>query len=132
MKVCTVCNESKSLDQFFNRKASEDGKAYRCKDCDNKAVKAHRELHRDRYRIRQQKANRKSKYGLDDVTYRSMKIEQDNRCLLCDKETLLVVDHCHNSQKVRGLLCKPCNQALGLFYDNVETLKQAIKYLERN
>lgn len=130
MKNCTVCGELKSLDDFFNRRASEDGKAYRCKDCDNKAVNAHRALHRERYLVRQQKANRKAKYGLSDEEYVKLLVQQDNRCAICKKKTDLVVDHCHNSNIVRGLLCKPCNQGLGLFYDNKESLRRAIDYLD--
>jgi hypothetical protein len=42
------------------------------------------------------------------------------------------VDHCHASGKVRGILCHPCNVALGLFRDNSHTLAQAIHYLEKH
>jgi hypothetical protein len=43
----------------------------------------------------------------------------------------LVIDHCHSTGKVRGLLCHNCNRALGLFQDNITMLNDAIKYLER-
>ena len=42
----------------------------------------------------------------------------------------LVVDHCHATGTVRGLLCHNCNRALGLLHDNTEVLLNAIKYLE--
>jgi hypothetical protein len=41
-----------------------------------------------------------------------------------------VIDHCHITGKVRGLLCSKCNKALGLFSDNLNTLEQALKYLK--
>jgi hypothetical protein len=41
----------------------------------------------------------------------------------------LCVDHCHNTNRVRGLLCQPCNTALGLFKDEPTLLKAALKYL---
>jgi len=72
----------------------------------------------------------KCRYGLSLETYNKMKLNQNNKCKLCKKETKLFVDHCHNSGKIRGLLCNSCNKALGLFYDSVDTLKEAVIYLE--
>lgn len=43
-----------------------------------------------------------------------------------------VVDHCHATDNVRGILCNCCNLGLGQFKDSTKALKQAIKYLERN
>lgn len=43
----------------------------------------------------------------------------------------LVVDHCHDTGKIRGLLCHNCNRALGLLKDSVHTLESAIDYLEK-
>lgn len=33
--------------------------------------------------------------------------------------------------KIRGILCHFCNRALGLFQDDIDALKNAIKYLEK-
>jgi hypothetical protein len=44
----------------------------------------------------------------------------------------LDVDHCHSSEKVRGLLCNPCNSMLGHARDNVFILKAAANYLEKH
>lgn len=55
----------------------------------------------------------------------------------CDKHEVetprkcLCVDHNHSTGKIRELLYESCNQALGLFYENVETLRNAVAYLER-
>jgi hypothetical protein len=38
-------------------------------------------------------------------------------------------DHCHDTERVRGILCPRCNKGLGLFRDSVESLKTAISYL---
>jgi hypothetical protein len=42
----------------------------------------------------------------------------------------LAVDHNHISGLVRGLLCRNCNNGLGQFKDNIETLEKAITYLK--
>ena len=42
----------------------------------------------------------------------------------------LAEDHCHNTGIYRGRLCQRCNTALGLFGDDIEILKSAIKYLK--
>lgn len=67
-------------------------------------------------------------------------VSQNNKCAICGSEVSFmgrtnnshgaVVDHCHSSEEVRGILCGNCNIALGLFKDNVETLSNAINYLK--
>lgn len=43
-------------------------------------------------------------------------IAQGGRCALCSKATAdLVIDHCHTTSSVRGLLCQPCNVGLGWY-----------------
>ena len=37
--------------------------------------------------------------------------------------------NCHDTLKVRGLLCRSCNLALGMFKDDVNILNNAIQYL---
>ena len=43
----------------------------------------------------------------------------------------LVIDHCHKTHKVRGLLCHICNTALGQLNDSIDLLKKSIEYLEK-
>lgn len=54
-------------------------------------------------------------------------------CQICNQEgdRWLVIDHCHQSMRIRGILCEKCNQALGLFRDSVGNLERAIEYLEK-
>jgi len=79
-------------------------------------------------------------YGITLEEYRQMFVDQDNKCAICrmdgfkickDAKALLVVDHCHSTGKVRGLLCHNCNRGLGLFQDNKQHLGAAIEYIER-
>lgn len=79
-------------------------------------------------------------FGISISDYMDMYEKQDHKCLVCGKEGVafsqssdsrktLVVDHCHDSGKVRGLLCGTCNLGLGYFEDNTDTLEKAISYL---
>lgn len=48
------------------------------------------------------------------------------------KNKRLAIDHCHNTGKIRGLLCHKCNTGLGAFKDSTEYLNAAIEYLKSN
>jgi len=76
------------------------------------------------------------KYGITLEDYNKMFEEQKRCCKICTKhykeeKQALVVDHCHTTGKVRGLLCNQCNRGLGMLGDSVELLKSAIKYLNK-
>lgn len=72
------------------------------------------------------------KYGITQQQRAAMVLAQGGRCALCDEiPKVLVVDHCHETGVIRGMLCIRCNLGLGRFGDNVEGLKRAIAYLER-
>ena len=53
-------------------------------------------------------------------------------CEVCGSEKNLCYDHCHETMVFRGVLCRCCNQALGKLGDNLEGLKRAVEYLEKN
>lgn len=59
-------------------------------------------------------------------------IQQKNRCAICNEKFLKTphVDHNHKTKKFRGLLCSKCNQAIGLFRENIRFLLQAIRYIK--
>jgi hypothetical protein len=62
----------------------------------------------------------------------------NNRCELCgthESETqqgYLCVDHCHETGKVRGVLCGSCNSGIGMFAENTELMQKAIEYIVKN
>ena len=55
----------------------------------------------------------KNSYGLTAEEYENMVVQQDNKCVICDTDSKLVIDHCHTTGKVRGLLCHKCNVSIG-------------------
>jgi len=71
-------------------------------------------------------------YGITWDQYLADYARQEGKCLICDKwRARLHIDHCHATKKYRGLLCDPCNQAIGKFYDNPEWCEKAAAYLRR-
>jgi len=68
------------------------------------------------------------KYGVDRRMYEAMYFDQDGTCLICEKREARVVDHCHETGKVRGLLCVSCNFNLG-WLESGNILNQATAYL---
>lgn len=55
--------------------------------------------------------------------------KQNGLCAICQRDCALVIDHDHTTGIVRGLLCSPCNIAIGLFGDSEQNLHNAIGYL---
>lgn len=83
-------------------------------------------------------AQRLSAYGLTPEMYDGLLKNQNYKCAICGEEqnaqhrNKLYVDHNHETGKVRGLLCNNCNFAIGHLKDDIQLLKNAIKYLEDN
>lgn len=73
----------------------------------------------------------KKLYGITINDYQVMYKKQNGQCAICEKkEGVLVVDHDHETKKVRGLLCNNCNAAIGFFGDSITKMQNAIRYLE--
>lgn len=148
MKLCSKCKRELSKEQFNRRQASMDGLSVWCRDCasayrktpeararDRARLEQDRERDRERYREYGRKNHRKKtlkKYGLTEEAYELMVSSQDGRCLICVKrpDDRLVVDHCHETGRVRGLLCRTCNASLGGFQEDPRLLRKAAAYLE--
>jgi hypothetical protein len=92
-------------------------------------------------RLRESNKDKYRRYGITAETYTKMLQDQNELCAICgDPErraksetgTLmrLVVDHCHETLKVRALLCWRCNIGLGVAKDSIKVLQKMIEYLE--
>ena len=78
------------------------------------------------------KGRLKNKYKLTESQFEEMKQRANGICQICNnKPSRLVIDHDHVTGKVRGLICDNCNLGLGGFKDSVNSLKNAINYLEK-
>jgi hypothetical protein len=74
-------------------------------------------------------------YGITLEQYNLLLNHQEGKCAICSKyigceRKRINIDHDHNTNRVRGLLCNSCNTALGRLGDSVEGLLKAINYLE--
>ena len=71
-------------------------------------------------------------FGITLEDFNRKKKFQRGRCAICTKKPKgnLCVDHSHKTGKVRGLLCHQCNHALGLLYENKESIQRAARYLD--
>ena len=77
----------------------------------------------------------KNNYGITLDDYNIMLFQQDGCCAICkthhtELNKNLSVDHNHTTGEVRGLLCNNCNTAIGKLGENIQTIKNAIKYLQ--
>jgi len=142
-KQCSKCNNYLDWDLFRRRKA--DGKTYlhsSCNACNKLSWNKWVSNNKDQYqkiKKEDQKAlhNNHKKYERRGITKEQYDVVfeiQKGLCAICKKEPkdshCLAIDHNHKTNEFRGLLCKECNRALGLFGDNINTLTNAVTYLK--
>lgn len=128
MRQCTKCKEQKPIQSFHKKKGSADGFSRTCKSCDYLKTKESRKKNPDThtdYWLKQ-------KYGISIVEFNSMLEKQDYSCAICKAKPnyRLCVDHRHDTGKVRGLLCRNCNKAIGQLGDTPESVLKAYLYLK--
>ena len=118
----------------------------RCKvsGCDKKHwAKGYCKFHyfrSEHHRLLHKNQQLKCKFGITKQEYDKLFSQQLGLCAICGnpettqdyrgKTKLLAVDHCHATNRVRGLLCYACNTGIGKFRDNPERLRLAANYLE--
>lgn len=138
-KFCTQCRKFKPFGDFFlsetdNRRFKRLFGPYlmsRCKRC----------LRKDKTRssnfdVKQYRRNWRlvKKFGITNSDYQIMLSSQLGNCAICGMHTqegsqILSVDHDHKTNKVRGLLCKSCNQGIGFLRDDIYIMQKAIEYI---
>jgi len=122
-KHCSKCNEQNPIEEFYQIK---DGSLRsKCKSCFNTY----------------QNSTKYKKYGLSKEQFDLLLQESKFKCNIYDKDfsdkpfkeimSRLVIDHSHQTNEVRGMLCSDCNSLLGFCKDNTTTLLRAIAYLEK-
>lgn len=160
MKKCSQCGANKDLGEFYVKDKKTGRLCAYCKECDKAKRKAYYEKNGDKVRARiraYQKANPevqarsvakrrangkrrladvRQRYGVSEEQYAEMMERAGGVCEICGRVPSEVskkgacVDHCHDSSKVRGILCAPCNSGIGSLQDDPAVLRKAIEYLE--
>lgn len=146
---CNTCTEqarmeSKVKDRIRKAKWAKDNK-------ERLAIKSHNYYltHKDEWQARddalrqldpvaykrmRRDQDMRSKYGISADEYDIMFSNQGNCCAICGltmNDRQMVVDHDHDTGYIRGIVCSDCNFALGHFYDNTQTMINAISYLNK-
>ena len=114
-KRCASCSEVKPVTEFHRARSQSGGYNCYCKTC-RKALGAEAHLRRA--------------YGMTNAEFKAMVDAQGGLCAICVERPAVHVDHDHETGQVRGVLCFPCNAALGQFRDRIDLLARAASYLE--
>jgi len=135
LRECKKCGCIQPLDKYPKAKQCYDGRAPTCKACKNKKQRkkyisgtSYKEKDRNKHYLR--------KYGITIEDYNQMLVEQKGMCKICgtktpgDNITNFIVDHCHDTGVVRGLLCRKCNTGIGYLQDSYKVVQQAAYYLK--
>jgi hypothetical protein len=116
-KQCRSCGEVKPWSEWHRNATASDGLSTRCKAC--RAAEG-----RARHLKRQ--------YGFTEAERDELIASQGGVCCICLAAPAVHVDHCHETGRVRGVLCFSCNAALGQFKDRPEAIRRAAAYVEGN
>jgi len=134
---CARCGKPKKRKDFYPDKRRPKGISSICKKCASLERKNDYIKNKQAYKKRNRNNHLKSKYGITTMQYDEMLINQNYCCEICSrhvdkiKNKKLYVDHNHNTNKVRGLICGSCNRLIALAVENKVILKNAIIYLKK-
>ncbi len=141
-KRCPRCTKVKPLDEFSKRPSGKP-KGY-CKQCESayQAQHAATDEGREQLRLARGRWNEANygyflnyRYGITIDDYMAMVRKQGDRCAIFKTTDpgggngRWCVDHCHDTGKVRGLLCVNCNRGIGNLQHDSATLRAALAYL---
>jgi hypothetical protein len=129
MKNCIKCGQNKAVSEYYVHK-TKDGFQGTCKECVKVKSRLWRANNKDKKYY--QEVNRR--YGINQEDYFKKLELQQHKCPICNEKLVERphVDHCHDTGKVRDLLCRCCNLLLGYSKDNEKTLQNAINYLKKH
>ena len=125
---CPSCGESDIAKFYTDKNGKRTNKI--CRECHKLACKKrwHARPALDRW------ASRNYKYGVTKQYLIELYESQNGMCAICgerpETERGLHVDHCHDTGRVRGLLCHGCNTGIGALRESPEIFTKALSYLK--
>lgn len=136
-KQCSRCKETKPASDFYPDRSGrrKDGLHCWCRPCTLEYNRAYIKRNPEENRERARRSRVKARYGITWQQRDQLIEEQDGKCAVCGDEfrnpKATHIDHCHDSGRVRGILCEGCNLGLGSFKDDPRRLLNAVAYLEK-
>lgn len=135
---CSACLEEKDTGEFSADSGRKRGYQYRCKSCHNKYLQEWYIKNSDKQKLNAKswkEANRSrvlaTKYGVSVQEIEDLLAVTNKTCPICRRSMLKPhLDHDHRTGRLRAFICGQCNIMLGLASEDVETLHNAISYLE--
>lgn len=133
MKTCILCNTEKPISEFNKDKQTKDGYRNKCRICLN-------EYRRSTYNRRAET----EKFGQLRRKYKITPLEYDEMikegCEVCGSFERLCIDHDHSccpgkwtcGECIRGILCRRCNIAEGLFKKDPQMMHNLAVYMEKH
>lgn len=158
--TCASCKQIKLLTEFFKRTSTKRGAASYCKSCMKKKFTRIKICNNCKKEVKTTKKSNKPykcwdcsvrkfnkewsthekwiwhKFKITGSQYKDLQKLQNNNCAICKRaqnefKRKFAVDHCHKTNKVRGLLCMDCNVAIGHLKNNFSLCLSAADYLRR-
>lgn len=107
------------MESFYRNKLLRNGRCYECKVCQKKMKGPHKYY------------GLQIRYGITREQYDKMFNDQEGRCKICLlPKKQLFLDHCHATNRIRGLLCNQCNVALAMLGENETLFHRCVEYLK--
>ena len=142
VKQCTKCKDTKPLTtKFFYRRAQSLRHLWHsiCKTCLAAGTRRyyarvkHTRWFKKRAKVWARKNYLKATYDVSLEDFDRQWKKQRGRCAICRRKFSGPknphVDHCHKTGVFRGILCAFCNIALGMFRDDIQVMRRAVKYV---
>jgi len=127
LKFCKQCENVKPISGFNKNASRKDGAGDECRECTHRIKSASWKNNPEPKRA----TNRKCLYGITDEQYKQMLKNQGEGCAICGGNFRLSVDHNHDTDKIRGILCLHCNTGIGSLKHDFSTLIRAADYIRR-
>jgi hypothetical protein len=148
-QACSKCTAEHPVSHF--RRTGPGGPFKRCEACRQPERRHERRLPYTPEQTR--RSNLRRLYGISPEEYDALRAKQDYRCAICSRHedelpdrksgrprldgkpsteaVRLQVDHDHDTNAIRGLLCWQCNTGIGCFQDQPDRMASAIAYVSR-